>query len=125
MEVIQEKAKDIVGYVARGKLMTEAFQGENIDEPVRFPKDLGAEHPFDFEDIDTILENVGVMDAAVDKITDAIIGDFNIQIDDENSKAIIEDFIDNSNFIANIRPWVKEGVSKGNLMGEVLYGQIV
>jgi len=94
--------------------ISEAFKGEVDDNNIRFPKELGAEHPFDFTQVDKILDNVGIADALVDKITDAVIGDFNVKIKDTNSQTLIDELINNSNFKSKIRPWIKEAVSKGN-----------
>jgi len=96
-------------FKARENILKEAFKGETEDVDVQFPKGLGARHPFD-----KILDNVGIADALVDKITDAVIGDFEIKTKDENAQALIDDFVDETNFKSKMRPWIKEGVSKGN-----------
>jgi len=95
-------------------LFNQAFKGEVLDKSVKFPKGLGAAHPFDFNKVQQVLENIGIVNAIVDKITDKIIGDFTIKIDDKNSQVLIDSFIDESNFLSVIRPWIKEGVGKGN-----------
>ena len=100
-------------------VLNETFKGEVEDIPVRFPKGLGAEHPFNFDLIDKILDNVGIANALVDKIVDAIIGDFTVKVDNPNSQALLDSFIDESSFKSKIRPWIKEGVSKGNGFMEI------
>ena len=131
MPNVLKEDKKIKGYLAvsaleyanRSNILTETFKGEVMDKKVLFPKKLGAEHPFDFEQVQKITTNVGIINAAVDKIVDAIIGDFNVTIessknreesDPNNAQTIIDSFIDDSNFKVNIRPWIKEAVSKGN-----------
>lgn len=110
-------------YQNRAMLLEETFRGETMDKPVKFPKKLGAEHPFEFEQAQKITTNIGIINAAVDKIVDAIIGDFNITTessknkkpsDPKNSQTILDSFAENSNLKAKLRPWVKEAVTKGN-----------
>jgi len=101
-------------YANRQNILSEAFKGESEDIKVMFPKGLGAAHPFDFEQVDRITDNVGIANAIVDKIVDNIIGDFTIKTKDENSQAILDGFIDDTNFKSKLRPWIKEAVSKGN-----------
>jgi len=103
-----------IEYANRQNILSEAFKGESEDTNVMFPKGLGAQHPFDFEQVDKITNNVGIANAIVDKIVDNIIGDFTIKVKDENSQAILDGFIDDTNFKSKLRPWIKEAVSKGN-----------
>jgi len=98
----------------RANIIQETFKGETEDKPTMFPKGLGAVHPFDFDQVDKILNNIGIADALVDKITDAIIGDFDIEVEDDNAQALLDSFVDETNFKTKIRPWIKEAVSKGN-----------
>ena len=101
-------------YANRYNTLNEAFKGEVQDIQVQFPKGLGAKHPFEFSQIDKILNNVGIADALVDKIVDAIIGNFSIKVEDDNSQAILDSFANESDLKNKLRPWIKEGVSKGN-----------
>jgi len=101
-------------YAQRRNILNETFRGENDDIQVQFPKGLGAAHPFDFTQVDKILNNVGVAEALVDKIVDAIIGDFEVKTKDVNAQKVLDGFIDDTNFKSKIRPWIKETVSKGN-----------
>ena len=101
-------------YANRNRILAETFKGEVEDKKVLFPKGLGAAHPFDFTDVDKILNNIGIANAFVDKITDAIIGDFSVKVDNENSQALLDDLVNETNLKARIRPWVKEAVGKGN-----------
>lgn len=108
-------AKDIQRHnEANGINLKEEFKGEVINKDVRFPKDLGVAHPYDFKEADKIWANVGLVNAGVNKTVDAIIGDFTVQVDDVNAQAIIDKFIEASDFTTHIRPWVHEGVLKGN-----------
>lgn len=95
-------------------IIQETFKGEVNNNEIKYPKGIGVNHPFEFEDIDKIVNNIGIINAVVDKIVDAIIGNFSVVVDNPNGQKIIDSFIDNSNFKTQIRPWVKEAVSKGN-----------
>lgn len=110
-------------YANRQNILNETFKGEVMDKEVRFPKRLGSEHPFEFESAERITTNIGIIGAAVDKIVDAVIGDFIITVtsaknkeasDPKNAQTIIDSFVDDSNFKVNMRPWIKEAVTKGN-----------
>jgi len=106
-------------YAKRKQIISEAFKGEVNDVPTRFPKGLGAVHPFDFSVIDKILDNIGIANALVDKIVDAVIGDFSINIKDPNSQTILENFENDTDLQNKLRPWIKEAVSKGNAFMEL------
>jgi SPP1 gp7 family putative phage head morphogenesis protein len=117
-----EEKEAIKGYLAvsaseyenRAHILQETFKGEVQDKEVMFPKGLGAEHPFEFERVDKITNNIGIINAAADKIVDAIVGDFTIKVEDDNAQALLDAFVDDSNFKAHLRPWLKEAISKGN-----------
>jgi hypothetical protein len=49
MKQIQNKVK---GYISGSKddYVKEQFKGEVSDKLIKFPKELGVEHPFSFED---------------------------------------------------------------------------
>jgi len=96
------------------RVLSNAFKGEVEDKNIRFPKGLGAAHPFDFDRVDKIIDNVGIANAMVDKITDAVIGEFDIKVDNENSQAILDSFKDEANLKSKLRPWIKEAIAKGN-----------
>lgn len=111
---------DEMNFANQTRILNETFKGETDDKVVSFPKGLGAEHPFDFAKAEKIYQNIGIMNATVDKIVDAIIGDFIIIAKDkkgnqsDNSQAILDEFIKDSNFKVKIRPWIKEAIGKGN-----------
>ncbi len=122
MNYIATSPKD---YENRAKILAETFKGEVEDKPVKFPKGLGAVHPFDFDSIDKIINNIGIANAFVDKIVDTIIGDFSVEVSDlpkeeseeldvPNAQALLDDFVDETDLKAKLRPWIKEAVGKGN-----------
>ncbi|MDX1372507.1 MAG: hypothetical protein R3321_08545, partial [Nitrososphaeraceae archaeon] len=50
----------------------------------------------------------------VNKLTDALVGDFTIKSDNKNIQALIDDFIHSTNFNIILRDWIKEAIGKGN-----------
>jgi len=94
--------------------LNQAFKGIVIDKEIKFPRGLGAAHPFDFEEIENVYKRVGLINGAVNKITDSIMGDFTITIENEKSQEILDNFIHDSNFTTVLRSWINEGVLKGN-----------
>ena len=106
----------VKGYISINKNLPlkEEFKGEVIDIPIRFPKDLGTEHPFNFEDVEKTYKSVGVVAGAINKITDSIVGDFSIKAKNQKVQKIIEGFIKNTDFSTVLREWIREGYLKGN-----------
>jgi len=94
--------------------ISEQFKGQSFDEPIQYPKGLGAKHPFEFEDVELLMKRDGFINEAISKISNAIVTDFEIRVDDESAQALINDFIHNTNFYTVIETWVREGLSKGN-----------
>lgn len=94
--------------------LSEKLKALALDKETTFPKGLGVQHPFNFDDADKLYKRDGLVAGIVNKIVDAIIGDFYVEVDDNNAKELINSFVHNTNFINNIREWVLEGVLKGN-----------
>lgn len=93
----------------------EEFKGQVFDKPIRFPKGLGAEHPFEFQDMEKVIyKSVGIVAGGVNKIVDKIVGDFRVKINDDNAQALVDSFIKESDLKESLKPWVKEGIGKGN-----------
>jgi SPP1 gp7 family putative phage head morphogenesis protein len=112
---VNSKIKGYVSATEKDKYaVKEKFKGEVLDKPVRFPRALGAEHPFNFEDVEKTYEKIGIVSAAINKMTDAIVGDFSIRSKDEKARKILEDFTNNTDFAAVLREWIGEGLLKGN-----------
>jgi len=101
-------------YSQRQRIISETFKGETNDNQILFPKGLGAVHPFDFEQVDKIIENIGIVNSMSDKIVDAIVGDFSVKVEDANAQTLIDDLVDDSNLKSKLRPWIKEAINKGN-----------
>lgn len=120
----QDKIKSAPYYIAvddaaRSKFLNQKFKGFVKDKEKKFPKSLGAEHPFSFEEAEKVLTHVGVVSGAINKIKEAIVGDFSVSSENENVDALVKDFVKNTNFTSVLREWIKEGLSKGNGFMEI------
>ena len=112
-------SKKVKGYISlseaeKAKSVTESFKGQVIDTEVRFPKELGADHPFNFEHLEQSFKKIGIVNGIVNKQKNAIVGDFSVKVDNPNIQAFLDDFIHDTNFASVIREWIKEGLLKGN-----------
>jgi SPP1 gp7 family putative phage head morphogenesis protein len=95
--------------------VAEQFKGEVVKKNIKFPSELGEEHPFNFEELEKLYMKFGLFTAAVDKYIDFIVGPgFYVECDDERAKKIIEDFMRDVNFDTLLRAWAKEALIKGN-----------
>jgi len=124
--MVKELKKKVKGYIAcdasdrTDYFLREAFKGEVSDKEIRFPKELGAVHPFNFEGAEEIYKNVGIIGGAIDKYVDSIVGDFTVKTntkkekENDNVQAIIDAFVKDSELSVNLRPWIREALSKGN-----------
>ncbi len=102
------------GYISTKNEIKEAFKGEVRDTDITFPKPLGAEHPFSFEDMEKIYKTIGLMTGAINKIVDSIVGDFSYKTKTTEADKVIAEFIKDTNFTSVLREWLREGFSKGN-----------
>jgi len=103
-----------IGYISTKNELKETFKGEVQDTPITFPKDLGAEHPFTFEDMDKICKSVGIVSSSINKITNSIVGEFSVKTKSKSDELIITEFTKRTKFTSVIRDWIKEGLKKGN-----------
>lgn len=94
--------------------ITQEFQGQTLDREIKFPKSLGAEHPFEFESVEKLAKKYGLINSIVSKIADEIVTDFEIKVKNPNAQTLLNSFIHDTNFHQVIREWVKEGLLKGN-----------
>jgi len=112
---IETDADKRMGYMSvKNEVLKEAFKGEVRDTLVTFPKSLGAEHPFDFEDAEKVYKTVGVITGGINKITDSVVGEFSFKTKTKKAYNIIDDFVKNTNFTSVLREWIREGFVKGN-----------
>jgi len=110
----KEKQLSLSGYLSIKNEVKESFKGEVRDIPVNFPKDLGADHPFTFEDMEKIYKSIGIVTGGINKITDSVVGDFSFKTKTKKAELIINNFIKSTNFTSVLREWIREGFVKGN-----------
>jgi len=117
-ETGKEIKENVKGYISAkpsdAYITKESFKGEVTDTLVRFPKELGVEHPFNFEDAEKIYKGVGIITGGVNKIAEAITGEASISCKDEKSRIFLNKFINQTNFPTILTEWVREAVLKGN-----------
>ncbi len=94
--------------------LKEQFKGDVPQVEVKFPKDLGEEHPFDYALSEGLYKEFGPVTGIIDKYIDYVVGPgFFIEAEDERAKQIIEDFMRDVNFDTLLRAWLKEALIKG------------
>ena len=111
--------KKVGGYISlrgidRQIVIKSDFSGLSFDEEETFPRGLGAKHPFDFIAIENLYKKYGIVAGIVNKDADSIIGEFEIKLKNNNSQALIDSFIHDTNFHVVIREWIREALLKGN-----------
>ena len=111
--------KQVGGYVSIkdfkvNSYFKEEFMGVTQDKQTTFPKGLGAEHPFNFEDVEKVVKKYGVLAGALNKLSDSVVTDFRVKLKNPNAQKIIDDFIHDTNLHTILNAWVKEGFGKGN-----------
>jgi len=100
--------------------LTEAMQGQVQSNPVTFPKELGEDHPFKFEECEKTYKKFGIAKAAVDKHIDFIVSPgFYVESENEKVQRVINDFIEDIQFHEILRQWIREGLIKGNGFMEI------
>lgn len=93
---------------------TQAFKSEVEDEKARFPKELGAEHPYNFEFAQKLYETHSYVKGFIDKQVDYIVGNFSTKAKTDKAQAIIDAFIINTNLQVDLREWIKNALITGN-----------
>jgi len=94
--------------------ITQNLKGEIETDNIKFNKDLGEEHPFNFSITENLYKEFGLVTAVIDKFVDFVWGaGFFITSEDENAKTIIEQWIEDVNFPGVGRKWLKEALIKG------------
>lgn len=118
---MKEKPKKLYGYISRkGETqIRQDFSGEVDDVRVKWPKELGTEHPFKFEECEEVFKKVGLVSGAMSKISENIVGEFAVQSKNPNILKLVEDFINENNLPTVLREWVIEALVKGNGFLEV------
>ena len=112
---MKQIGKQVTGYISRDDgYFKEQFKSEVSDKLVRWPKELGVEHPFIFEDCEKVYKKFGLVSGIVDKVADHIVGEFTVESDKPNVVVAVNKFIKKNNFACLLRDWIREGLMKGN-----------
>jgi len=93
------------------------FKGEVESKKIKFPVELGEEHPFDFAITEGLYKNFGFSTGVVDKYVDYIMGPgYWVSSDDEKALAIIETFNQDVEIDTVLRGWIKEALVKNGFL---------
>ena len=96
------------------KLLMEQLKGDVELNEGRFNKDLGDEHPFDYKITSGLYKKFGFTTSVVDKIVDFVWGPGVYTLsDDERSKAVIDQWMDDVDFDSVGREWLRQALIKG------------
>jgi len=98
----------------KDNFIQEEFKGQVSDIPVRFPKRLGVEHPYNFKIAEDLVKTFGYVNGLIDKHVDSIVGNFTAKAKSENVQAIIDSFLIDTNFQVTLREWVRSSLITGN-----------
>jgi len=111
---IQKKQIEKVNmYISEKDILKQNLKGEVENKEIRFPKDLGEQHPFDVKLTEELYKNFGVITAAVDKYVDFIVGPgFYVTSEDLKAQTIIQQFNQDVNMDVVLRAWIKEAIVK-------------
>lgn len=107
---------DFVPVSKTGKMqyLGEALKGIVSSNKIKFPKELGEEHPFDYQEIEKLMKKYGIINAIVDKYVEFILSSgINVTSKDKRAKDIIEKWKQDVSFQSHLKPWLKEAISKG------------
>ena len=115
-----KKLEKVKGYISKDDgYFKEQYKGEVSDKLIRWPKELGVEHPFPFEDCEKVYKKFGLISGAINKIVDHVVGEFSVESDQPNVVVKVNEFIKKNNFSVVLRDWIREGIMKGNGFMEV------
>jgi len=97
LQIISEKLRGMVGLIK-----------------VRFPKELGEEHPFNYKAVTDLTKKYGLISAIVDKHVDYMMsGGITAKCEDDKAKKIIEEFMRDMQFEVTVRAWLRQAFQKG------------
>ena len=89
------------------------FKGEVQQNKVRFPKDLGEEHPYNPKITEDICTLVGYVNGMISKFVDFVWGaGITLKTENEAAKEILEQWMIDNDFNVNGRSWFKEALVK-------------
>ena len=109
--------EDVAFYVSTEAKLKEAlkdlnrFQGEVERKVIRFPAELGEEHPFNYETTEKLYATFGFQTAIVNRYVNMIWGGgVHTKCEDERAKEIIDQWIKDVDFDSLGRHWTKQGL---------------
>lgn len=115
-----KQVKILMPYTSKLANVNEKMQAQVKQNIVKFPKELGEEHPFKFEDCESAYRKFGIAKAAVDKHIDFIISPgFYVTSEEPKIEKTINDFIEDVDFHEVLRRWIREALMKGNGFMEI------
>lgn len=98
----------------------ESLKSEVEATPVKFPKELGEEHPFDFKQCEMTYVKNGLIKTGVDKHIDFTISPgFYVKSSVKGASDLINKFIQESGFDQTLRDLLIEAFTKGNGFMEI------
>ena len=107
----KEQYEPSISFGSKLKTLKQQFEGEVENNTVKFPTELGLEHPFDFKFMENIWKGFGLATAVVDKYVDFIVGPgFFIRTQSPDAEKILNQFL-KLPLIGRMRP-----ISAGNRM---------
>jgi SPP1 gp7 family putative phage head morphogenesis protein len=114
--IIKEVSKPAV---AKDNSVTEAAK-PTVNIPKGFNKNIGEEHPFDFNLVEDICKNVPIVSGAVNKTVDMCISDFQIKSDNPQIQTLCDDFVEQHNFDMYLRSTANNIVRFANAFTEIV-----
>lgn len=121
--VISRSDKADVGFFLpknKGVEIAQQFKGEVERFVERTKKELGEQHPFDFDVMENIYTDVGLVTGVIDKYVDFVIGPgFYAVAETSRAQQIIDQFIMDTGMDSVMRSWLKEALIKGNAFLEL------
>lgn len=120
-EIALESFNNVGVYAPDPKIITQKtisnparFKGEVQDTEIKFPKELGVEHPFEYEMTEGLYKSVGLIAGAIDKFIDFIWGPgIHVKSDDPKAKKIIDDWLRDVDFDHYGRRWTRMALIDG------------
>lgn len=106
----------VKGYISNVKddYIVSSYTGEVTDKVIKWPKELGVEHPFSFEDVEGVYKKFGLLNGAINKIVNNIVGEFTIHSDKPATLKKVAEFEKKNNLRVILREWIREALVKGN-----------
>ena len=94
--------------------LIEKLKGLIEKKEIKFPSELGEEHPFNYKKVEKLVQKFGILSAIVDKHIDFLMsGGLNVDSEDDKAKELIKMFAEDFQFDGVVRAWVRQALIKG------------